>query len=103
MALGLLLNYLRNLGLEGKIIGQGIYEFIHFQTHRLKPMFDAQVYENLEIFNIKDEEDSFGKTGTLYHYLNSCLTNSGQRKLKKWMDEPLRSAAQITERQAAVS
>lgn len=49
-------------------------------------MFDAQVYENLEVFNLKDEEDSFGKPGTLYHYLNHCNTNSGQKLLKKWID-----------------
>ena len=47
MALGLLLNYLKNLGLETKIFGQGIFEFVHFRTAKLKPMFDSQVYENL--------------------------------------------------------
>lgn len=65
-------------------------------------MFDAQVYENLEVFSLKDEEDSFAQPGTLYHYLNHCLTNSGQKLLKKWIDEPLRTIAEISKRQIAI-
>lgn len=58
---------------------------------KLNPMFDAQVYENLEVFTLKDEEDSFGKIGTLFCYLNNCATQSGSKLLKKWIDEPLRT------------
>jgi DNA mismatch repair protein MSH6 len=63
------------------------------------PVFDSQVYENLEIFELKDKENSFGEKGTLYAYLNRCLTASGRRKLRKWLDAPLVDVAAITERQ----
>ena len=53
-AMALLLSYLENLGLETKIFGQGLFEMQCFQKSKLKPMFDAQVYENLEIFRIKN-------------------------------------------------
>lgn len=47
MALGLVLMYLKKLGLEAKIFGQCIFEFTNFRETKLTPMFDAQVYENL--------------------------------------------------------
>lgn len=77
---------MKNLTLEAKIFGQGIFEICDPEHIKLKPMFDAQVYENLEVFSLKDEEDSFGKPGTLYNYLNHCYTNSGHKLLKKWID-----------------
>lgn len=45
---------MKNLGLEAKIFGQGIFELGDFDAVKLKPMFDAQVYENLEVFSLKD-------------------------------------------------
>jgi hypothetical protein len=38
---------MKNLALEAKIFGQGIFEICDFSVSKLKPMFDAQVYENL--------------------------------------------------------
>jgi DNA mismatch repair protein MSH6 len=57
-------------------------------------MFDSQVYENLEVFNIRDENDTTQK-GTLFHYLNECITSSGQKLLRKWLNEPLRNEKEI--------
>lgn len=55
------------------------------------------------MFTLQGEEDSYGKPGTLYHYLNYCVTNSGQKMLKRWIDEPLRSKSHIIDRQKSIS
>lgn len=65
----------------------------------IKPVFDAQVYENLEIFEIKNQEEGFGQKGTLYAYLNKCKTALGSRKLRQWINSPLTDVAKIKRRQ----
>jgi DNA mismatch repair protein MSH6 len=62
---------------------------------KLKPFFDSQVYENLEIFRIKNEDEGEGKKGTLIAYLDHCLTNSGKKLLRRWINEPLTSIGPI--------
>ena len=89
--------------LEEKIFSQGIFELCSLENSKLNPMFDAQIYENLSVFTLQGEEDSYGKPGTLYHYLNYCVTNSGQKMLKRWIDEPLRSKSHIIDRQKSIS
>lgn len=34
--------------------------------------------------------------------MNHCVTNSGQKLLKKWIDEPLRTVPEISQRQIAI-
>lgn len=80
-----------------------MFNFVSFEALRVQPVFDSQVYENLEIFELKDKENSFGEKGTLYHYLNRCSTASGKRKLRKWLDSPLVDVPSIVERQEAVT
>jgi len=52
--LDLLYTYLENLKLKEKIFGEGIFELSCFNQAKLKPFFDSQVYENLEVFRIKN-------------------------------------------------
>ena len=53
-SLDLVFCYLRNLNMVSRIFGQGIFEIMHFNRARMKPIFDSQVYENLEIFKLKN-------------------------------------------------
>ena len=59
---------------------------MHFSRARLKPIFDSQVYENLEIFKLKNDEDGEGGKGTLLAYMDRCMTNSGKKLLRRWID-----------------
>jgi hypothetical protein len=46
--------YLSNMKLKSKIFDEGIFEYSCLNQAKLKPFFDSQVYENLEIFRIKN-------------------------------------------------
>lgn len=88
-AISLSLEYFKKLGLEKNIFGYAVFNFISFESLTMQPVFDAQVYENLEVFEVKDKEGSIGEKGTLLAYLNKCVTPAGTRKLRKWLDSPL--------------
>ena len=103
MALDLSCAYFEKLGVASKIFPNAVINFVNFSQLNLKPVFDAQVYENLEVFELKDEPDGFGKKGTLYAYLNKCKTPSGCRKLRQWINTPLTDKLQIKNRQDAIS
>lgn len=102
-AIDLSLEYFKSLNLEKNIFGSAVFNFVSFESLLVQPVFDSQVYENLEIFELKDKENSFGEKGTLYAYLNRCVTGSGRRKLRKWLDSPLVDVPSIMERQQAVT
>ena len=102
-AIDLSLEYFKTLNLEYNIFGSAVFNFVSFESLRTQPVFDSQVYENLEIFEVKDKENSFGEKGTLYAYLDRCVTVSGKRKLRKWLDSPLVDIPSIVERQEAVT
>jgi DNA mismatch repair protein MSH6 len=100
--LDLIYEHLSNLKLREKIFDEGMFEISSFSKTKIKPFFDSQVYENLEVFRIKNEEEGEGKKGTLFAYLNSCLTNSGQKLLKRWLNEPLVTKQAIYDRQRCI-
>lgn len=49
-AIDLSLEYFRVLNLHKNIFGCAVFSFVSFEALRLQPVFDSQVYENLEIF-----------------------------------------------------
>ncbi|KAK3256317.1 hypothetical protein CYMTET_34541, partial [Cymbomonas tetramitiformis] len=59
---------------------------------------DAAALKNLEVL----ENSEGGAEGTLLAHLDHCVTAAGRRRLKQWLCRPLRHAASIAERQAAV-
>lgn len=46
-AIDLSLEYFKTLGLEKNIFGSSVFNFVSFESLRVHPVFDSQVYENL--------------------------------------------------------
>ncbi|XP_047949735.1 DNA mismatch repair protein MSH7 isoform X2 [Salvia hispanica] len=56
---------------------------------------DGQTLVNLEIFNNSADGS---QSGTLYKYLDNCITSSGKRLLKNWICHPLQDVDKINKR-----
>lgn len=91
-ALGGLANHLSRLMLED-ILHNGDVSAYHVYKGCLR--MDGQTLVNLEIFN--NNADG-GQTGTLYKYLDNCITPSGKRLLRNWICHPLRDVEKINHR-----
>ncbi|KAI5441851.1 hypothetical protein KIW84_011055, partial [Lathyrus oleraceus] len=91
-ALGGLICHLNRLMLDEILQNGDIYPY-HVYKGCLK--MDGPTYINLEIFG--NSEDG-GKSGTLYKYLDNCLTSSGKRLLRNWICCPLKDAEGINNR-----
>ncbi len=88
MALSLVWQYLSELSLREKIFNQGLFSEGNQESFRA-PFFDSQVYENLEIFRVKQAEDeTYCQPGTLLHYVDHCRTQQGRKLLHRWLDCP---------------
>lgn len=69
------------------------------QQHSM--ILDAQALENLEVFEVQ------GKTmkqneGSLFDYMNKCVTKFGKRLLLKWIASPLTNEKRLQDRLDAV-
>ncbi|KAK9102607.1 hypothetical protein Sjap_019861 [Stephania japonica] len=95
-ALGGLVSYLSRLMLDD-VLRNGDISFYHVYSGSLR--MDGQSLANLEIFcNNADG----GTKGTLYKYLDSCITSSGKRLLRSWICHPLKDVGEINCRLNAV-
>ncbi|XP_047249781.1 DNA mismatch repair protein MSH7 isoform X2 [Capsicum annuum] len=56
---------------------------------------DGQTLGNLEIFNNNSDGS---QSGTLYMYLDNCVTSPGKRLLRKWICHPLKDIGKINHR-----
>ena len=102
-SLELLRKYLDTLSLVEKIFEQGLFFWLQDRNINFVPFFDSQVYENLQLFRIKmQQEQTYAKPGTLMGFLNHCKTLQGRTLLHKWIDQPLTNESAIIERQQAV-
>ncbi|KAF9614084.1 hypothetical protein IFM89_015083 [Coptis chinensis] len=82
-ALGGLVNHLSRLMLDDVLCNGDILPYL---VYRGCLRLDGQSLVNLEIF------------GTLYKYLDNCLTASGKRLLRSWICHPLKDVGEINDR-----
>ncbi|XP_073141498.1 DNA mismatch repair protein MSH7 isoform X2 [Henckelia pumila] len=91
-ALGGLINHLARLMLND-VIRNG--DILSYEVYRGCLRMDGQTLVNLEIFtNNADGSNS----GTLYKYLNNCITSSGKRLLRNWICHPIKDVEKINNR-----
>ncbi|CAH2052708.1 unnamed protein product [Thlaspi arvense] len=88
-ALGELINHLSRLKLEDVLKNGDIYPY---QVYRGCLRIDGQTMVNLEIFNNSCDG------GTLYKYLDNCVSPTGKRLLRNWICHPLKDAGSINKR-----
>ncbi|XP_068652588.1 DNA mismatch repair protein MSH7 [Aristolochia californica] len=91
-ALGALLAHLTRLMLDDVICNGDISPY---QVYENCLCMDGQTLMNLEIFS--NNADG-GSSGTLYNYLDNCITSSGKRLLRNWICHPLKDIGQINHR-----
>ncbi|KAG2317263.1 hypothetical protein Bca52824_020385 [Brassica carinata] len=91
-ALGELVNHLSRLKLEDVLKNGDIHPYkVYSGCLRV----DGQTMVNLEIFN-----NSFdgGPSGTLYKFLDNCVSPTGKRLLRNWICHPLKDIGSINKR-----
>jgi hypothetical protein len=54
-AIDVSLEYFKKLGLERNIFSNSVFNLVSFAALNTRPVLDSQVYENLEIFEVKDK------------------------------------------------
>ncbi|KAK4479162.1 hypothetical protein RD792_014673 [Penstemon davidsonii] len=95
-ALGGLISHLSRLMLTD-VLRNG--DILRYEVYSGCLRMDGQTLVNLEIFN--NNADG-GLSGTLYNYLNNCITSSGKRLLRSWICHPLLDVERINNRLAVV-
>ncbi|XWS26878.1 hypothetical protein CRYUN_Cryun26dG0067900 [Craigia yunnanensis] len=91
-ALGGLVSHLSRLMLDD-ILRSG--DIVPYQVYQGCLRIDRQTLVNLEIFS--NSADG-GSSGTLYKYLDNCVTSSGKRLLRSWVCHPLKDVDSINNR-----
>ncbi|KAK7271285.1 hypothetical protein RJT34_27060 [Clitoria ternatea] len=87
-----LIRHLDRLMLDDILQNGDLYPY---QVYRSFLKMDGPTMINLEIFG--NNEDG-GKAGSLYNYLDNCVTSSGKRLLRNWICCPLKDAEEINNR-----
>ncbi|KAA8523099.1 hypothetical protein F0562_009522 [Nyssa sinensis] len=88
-ALGGLISHLSRLMLDDALHNGDI---LPYQVYGGCLRMDGQTLLNLEIFS--NNADG-GPSGTLYKYLDNCITSSGKRLLRNWICHPLKDVEEI--------
>ncbi|XP_042066393.1 DNA mismatch repair protein MSH7-like isoform X1 [Salvia splendens] len=91
-ALGGLISHLSRLMLNDVIRNGDIFSY---EVYKGFLRMDGQTLVNLEIFNNSADGS---QSGTLYKYLDNCITSSGKRLLKNWICHPLQDVDKINNR-----
>ncbi|BFZ63086.1 DNA mismatch repair protein msh6 [Saitoella coloradoensis] len=98
-AFGALLWYLKQLKLDKEVVSLGNFHIYDPVRKATSLVLDGQTLANLEIFaNTFDG----GADGTLFKFLNRCVTPFGKRLLRQWVCHPLFAAESINARLDAV-
>ncbi|KAJ0959752.1 hypothetical protein J5N97_000574 [Dioscorea zingiberensis] len=95
-ALGGLLGHLSRMMLDDALRNG---ELLSYHVYKSCLRMDGQTLVNLEIFG--NNVDG-GPSGTLFKYLDHCMTSSGKRLLKRWICHPLKDIEEINDRLNAV-
>ncbi|KNA19440.1 hypothetical protein SOVF_061540 [Spinacia oleracea] len=91
-ALGGLIDHLSRLMLDD-VLCYG--DVLPYQVYRGCLRMDGQTLINLEVFH--NNADG-GSAGTLFKYLDNCITPSGKRLLRSWICHPLKDVEEINNR-----
>ncbi|KAL5572686.1 hypothetical protein UlMin_022283 [Ulmus minor] len=91
-ALGGLISHLSRLMLDDVLRNGDVHPY---EVYRGCLKMDGQTLVNLEIFS--NNADG-GSSGTLYKYLDNCVTSSGKRLLRRWICHPLKDVEGINNR-----
>ncbi|XP_078439569.1 MUTS homolog 7 [Wolffia australiana] len=91
-ALGLLMDHLSRLMLED-LLRNG--DVLPYHVYRSCLRMDGQTLVNLEI--LRNNVDG-GPSGTLYKFLDHCLTAPGRRLLRRWICHPLQDVDEVNDR-----
>nr|XP_016505221.1 PREDICTED: DNA mismatch repair protein MSH7-like isoform X1 [Nicotiana tabacum] len=91
-ALGSLVNHLERLMLD-EVLRNG--DILSYEVYRGCLKMDGQTLVNLEIFNNNADGSP---SGTLYKYLDNCVTSPGKRLLRNWVCHPLKDVEKINHR-----
>ncbi|KAB2076854.1 hypothetical protein ES319_A06G067600v1 [Gossypium barbadense] len=91
-ALGGLVSHMSRLMLKD-ILQSG--DVLPYHVYQGCLRIDGQTIVNLEIFS--NSADG-GSSGTLYKYLDNCVTSSGKRLLRNWICHPLKDVDSINKR-----
>ncbi|KAL5729308.1 DNA mismatch repair protein msh7 [Ranunculus cassubicifolius] len=91
-ALGGIVNHLSRMMLNDILCNGDVLPYL---VYRGCLRLDGQSLVNLEIFG--NNVDG-GTEGTLYKYLDNCLTSSGKRLLRSWICHPLKDVGEISDR-----
>ncbi|XP_057247149.1 DNA mismatch repair protein MSH7 isoform X2 [Beta vulgaris subsp. vulgaris] len=91
-ALGGLIDYLSRLMLDDVLCNGDV---LPYQVYRGCLRMDGQTLINLEVFH--NSADG-GSAGTLFKYLDNCITPCGKRLLRSWICHPLKDVEEINNR-----
>ncbi|XP_011012330.1 PREDICTED: DNA mismatch repair protein MSH7 isoform X2 [Populus euphratica] len=91
-ALGGLIGHLSRLMFDDVLRNADI---LPYQVYKGCLRMDGQTLVNLEIFS--NSADG-GSSGTLFNYLDNCVTSSGKRLLRNWICHPLKHVEGINNR-----
>ncbi|KAG9140348.1 hypothetical protein Leryth_018517 [Lithospermum erythrorhizon] len=91
-SLGHLINHMSRLMLDD-VLRNG--DILSYELYKGCLRLDGQTLVNLEIFNNNDDG---GTSGTLFRYLDHCVTPSGKRLLRTWICHPLKDVEKINHR-----
>ncbi|KAK4774168.1 hypothetical protein SAY87_029187 [Trapa incisa] len=91
-AMGGLIDHLSRL-MQEDVLRNG--DVLPYQVYKSCLRMDGQTLVNLEIFS--NNADG-GASGTLYKYLDNCMSCSGKRLLRSWICHPLKDAEAINDR-----
>ncbi|CAD8045359.1 unnamed protein product [Paramecium sonneborni] len=94
--------YMRQLLIHTTVYRRGKFQFLDSNfNQKLNLYLDSQALESLEIFDV-NLQTKVSQKGSLFEYLNRCVTPFGKRLLTKWVQSPLLNHKQIQERQDCV-
>ncbi|CAD8169693.1 unnamed protein product [Paramecium pentaurelia] len=94
--------YMRQLLIHTSVYRRGKFQFLDSNfNQKLNLYLDSQALESLEIFDVNLQTKVSSK-GSLFEYLNKCVTPFGKRLLIKWVQSPLLNHKHIRERQDCV-
>ncbi|KAG6546638.1 hypothetical protein Mapa_011827 [Marchantia paleacea] len=96
-ALGALVSHLTRMKCDGELLPNGF--LCQYEVFKGSLRLDGQTVSNLELLENRDDG---GKAGTLFNYLDSCVTGFGKRLLRRWICHPLRNIGDIHYRLDAV-
>ena len=96
-------SYLKSTLLFDRIIPVANFQKYDQQSLMQKFMIlDSEALDHLEVLEATNENKEKTPKGSLYEYINRCVTPNGKRLLKRWLTAPLMEVSLIEKRLDAV-